>query len=101
MGGTIAFMKAKEVISYNINRLLRERGVTQAELSRAIDKEPLTIHHYTKGIRFPKPDSMDAICDYFKIPLSELFRQKDEVLSPEESLRSLAKSMGFEITKKN
>jgi transcriptional regulator with XRE-family HTH domain len=94
-------MKAKEVMSYNINKLLRERGVSQAELARAINKEPLTIHHYVKGIRFPKPDNIDAICDYFKIPIMELFRQKEEVLTTIEAFRALAKSLGLKIDDKN
>lgn len=94
-------MGAKEVVAYNINRLIEERGVTQADVARAIDKEVQTVHLYTKAKRFPKPENMDAICDFFKVPLTELFKDKDSSISPERALEALAVNMGYEISKKN
>lgn len=94
-------MEARELVVYNLNRLMKKHGVSQAELARAIDREVLTIHHYTKGSRFPKPENMDAICRFFKIPLTELFKEKDVVISSAEAVEVLARSIGYEIKKKN
>lgn len=93
-------MGAKEIVAYNISRLIEERGVSQSELARAIGKEVLSVHLYTKAKRFPKPENMDAICDFFKISLTELFKTKDDVISPDAALKAIAGNMGYEIVKK-
>lgn len=94
-------MGAKEVVAFNINRLIEEHGVSQADLARAIEKEVLTVHLYTKGKRFPRPEQLDAICRFFNIPLTDLFKEIDEKVSPDVALGILAESMGYQINKKS
>lgn len=67
----------KEIMASNIARLIKERGITQAGLARELNLETLTIHHYTTGHRFPKPENIDAICAYFKISYSDLVRHEE------------------------
>ena len=94
-------MNAKELVPYNIKRLIEINGSSQTELAHAIDREILTVHHYTKGLRFPKPENMDAICEFFKIPLTELFREKAAPDPVEKALETLAINLGYEIKKKS
>jgi transcriptional regulator with XRE-family HTH domain len=95
-------MNAKQLVIYNINRLIEENKSSQAELARVMNVETLTVHNYTKGHRFPKPESMDAICRHFKVPITELFKEPlMPEISTEDAIKALAKSLGYEIIKKN
>lgn len=95
-------MSAKRVVASNIIRLIKENNSSQAALASAIGLEPLAIHLYTKEKRFPKPENMDAICEFFKVPLSELFREENkEALTNEEALNGLANNLGYSLIKKS
>ena len=61
-----------KIFSANLNRILSERNIKQAELSRATDIPASTITGYVKGTSLPIPGNVQKIADYFGVPKSTL-----------------------------
>lgn len=65
----------KKTFTDNLNRLLQERGITQAELAAYMEVSNTTISNWVKGYKVPRMDKVDKLCSFFKIKRSELLEQ--------------------------
>lgn len=65
----------KKTFTDNLNRLLRERGITQAELAAYMEVSNTTVNNWVKGYKVPRMDKVDKLCSFFKIKRSELLEQ--------------------------
>ena len=65
----------KKTFTDNLNRLLQERGITQAELAAYMEVSNTTISNWVKGYKVPRMDKVDELCSFFKIKRSELLEQ--------------------------
>ena len=65
----------KKTFTDNLNRLLRERGITQAELATYMEVSNTTVNNWVKGYKVPRMDKVDKLCSFFKIKRSELLEQ--------------------------
>ncbi|WP_315452386.1 helix-turn-helix transcriptional regulator [uncultured Selenomonas sp.] len=65
----------KKTFTDNLNRLLRVRGITQAELATYMEVSNTTVNNWVKGYKVPRMDKVDKLCSFFKIKRSELFEQ--------------------------
>lgn len=55
-----------------LKRLRNERGLTQAELAKALSIGKSTVSMYEVGKREPDFESLEAIADFFNVPMSDL-----------------------------
>ena len=65
----------KKTFTDNLNRLLRIRSITQAELATYMEVSNTTINNWVKGYKVPRMDKVDKLCSFFKIKRSELLEQ--------------------------
>lgn len=63
-----------ENISYHLNRC----GKSQAELAEYMNVSQATVSNWCKGVKLPRMDKIDKICDFFNILRSDLMSEKDE-----------------------
>lgn len=57
----------------DIFRSLRiDKEMTQDELAAVLKTTKQAISHYERGTRYPKPDMLDAISDYFNVDMDYL-----------------------------
>ena len=73
-------MKLKEVFTNNLKFYRKQKGLTQNELTLAIDKSYNYINSVEQGKMMPSFEVIEQICDVLKIQPSQLF---DENASPE------------------
>ncbi len=104
-------MSARSQFSANLNRLLKERGLFAADLEQPTGVSLGTIYNLKKDSRAVSIDHMEAIADYFRIPLSEMIsgpqaakdRQTErliqiiETLSPEQRFELLDFALGLHL----
>lgn len=69
-------MRTKEedaaVISFNLKRLLADKGVTQVDLAKAIGENPTTVNMWIKGRTIPRFPKFAKIADYFGVKVSDI-----------------------------
>ena len=70
--------KQREALKKNLRRLMDERGVTKAQLSRKLGWSYNTIDYWLRGDRVPDKTGIEAICDYFGIFRRGAFRFRNE-----------------------
>ena len=71
----------KKTFTDNLNRLLRERAITQAELATYMEVSNTTVNNWVKGYKVPRMDKVDKLCSFFKIKRSELLEQSPAAAS--------------------
>lgn len=62
------------IVSENLNRLLEERNITQQELAEYIGVTQASVSNWCKGIKMPRMDKIDKICQYLDIERSDLMK---------------------------
>ncbi len=68
----------KTIFSRNLNKQLDMHGITQLELAKAIDVGTSSVSYWCKGIKIPRMDKIDAMCEYFGIKRSDLMEDSLE-----------------------
>lgn len=63
----------KQLLSENLKKLRIEKDVTQKELADYLGVTARTIGYYENGDRFPPPETINRIADYFNVSLDWLF----------------------------
>ena len=71
--------KQREALKKNLRRLMDEKGVTKAQLSRKLGWSYNTIDYWLRGDRVPDKTGIEAICDYFGISDVELLGSEMKV----------------------
>lgn len=68
-----------------------DKGMTQGELAKALKTTKQAVSHYERGARYPKPDMLDAISDYFNVDMDYLTGRSSRTsrLLTDEELRLL------------
>lgn len=61
----------KIMMSQNLNRLMRAKNITTADLGRATNIPYTTINEWVKGKSFPKDDSLEKLTAYFNVDTNE------------------------------
>lgn len=71
------------IIAKNINRFLNARNKTQVDLAEYMGVSQATVSNWCKGIKTPRMDKINKICEFFNCKRSDLMEEKD--LSDEQS----------------
>lgn len=72
------YKSARKILSENLNQLMKERNVTQSELSEAIGVSQSTISNWLKEVKYPRISKIQELADYFNVPKSRITEDKAE-----------------------
>ena len=80
-------------ISNVLTNLRKARGLTQGELSKALNGEiaQTTLSQYELGVRKPKAANLKILADFYGVPVSYLYADPDE--SDEETAYTIVELM--------
>lgn len=62
-------MASKNIIGQRIKTMRLSRGMTQADLAKALDQSQASITMYETGKREPDFETLEALADIFNVPL--------------------------------
>lgn len=83
-----------KIISDNLNRLMEIRGTTQSELAEYMGVSQATISNWCKGVKMPRMDKIDKICDFFHINRSDLMKEHND---PTDGVTNLIHPSAYRI----
>lgn len=66
-----------KIVAKNIKRLAYEKGKTQVEIAKAIGVAQPTVACWMNGIRTPKMDKIDLLCNYFGCDREDIMEEYD------------------------
>ncbi|WP_271436820.1 helix-turn-helix domain-containing protein [Staphylococcus hominis] len=70
------YKSARKILSENLEQLMKEKNVTQMELSEAIGVSQSTISNWLKEIKYPRISKVQELADYFNVPKSRITEDK-------------------------
>lgn len=79
----MAKLNFNKLFADNLNRYLTKSDMTQAELAKLVNVSTASVSNWCKGIKMPRIDKIDKICDIFGCEHSDLMEEKRTALSPE------------------
>jgi len=67
-------MKTKntELFAKNLNRILKEKKISQYKMIQDLDLKKTTVNYWCKGKSFPRYDALKKVADYLDVAISEL-----------------------------
>ncbi|MDD3746978.1 MAG: helix-turn-helix transcriptional regulator [Anaerostipes sp.] len=70
----------KKAFSRNLREYMEVNGKTQADIVKELGFNKATVSTWVNGIKIPRMDKIDILCDYFGISRSDLIenRQKEK-----------------------
>ena len=72
-------MTKKEIFSKNLNAILESLQKTQIEVAKAIGVSQQTFNTWSRGIAIPRMDKIQALADYFHVPMASLIEDTKEL----------------------
>ncbi len=73
-------------IASNIKYLRAQKGLTQSQLAKKLEKTSAAVSDYEKGKSIPPLDVVYRMCEFFEVNIDHLVRtdlQKEDILSKE------------------
>ena len=94
-------MTDREIFRDNLNYYLQLQDKKQKDLADYVGAKTTTVSGWTRGISYPRADSMERIAMFFGVPTSQLVGERSESSDPDHSsdrprtveARSLAKGI--------
>lgn len=90
-----------EIICKNLNYYMKLNDTTQTKLAEYIGVSVATVSNWCKGIKTPRMNKVDKICEFFHIQRSDLLEdkeKKDESFSNSQIMTLAAHFEGDEFT---
>ena len=79
----MSYEEFNKIFSKNLKFYLNEYDMTQAELAKRLNVGTTSVYNWCNGIKTPRMDKVDAMCEIFHCRRSNLMEDKSE--SQEES----------------
>lgn len=79
-------MTEKEIISYNIRRLLNREGMTQTELAKKLGVGRSTVSMWISSNADPRMSKVDAMCEIFHCTRADIFERPTVSVSEIQSI---------------
>lgn len=73
------------IIGKNISKYMDRKGLTQMDVAEYMGCSQTTISNWCKGLKLPRMDKIDKLCELFNVRRSELMEDKE--LSKEQILQ--------------
>ena len=68
-----------KLFAKNLRYYLNKNNMTQAELAKRLNVGTTSVYNWCNGIKSPRMDKVDAMCDIFKCKRSNLIEDKEHV----------------------
>lgn len=81
------------VFSKRLRYYLSKYDITQAELAKKLGVGTTSVYNWCNGIKTPRMDKVDAMCDLFNCKRSDLIEEKDDSESDRYYLNDDARDM--------
>lgn len=78
-------MNNREIFRKNLNDLLLSSGKMQKDLAEYVGAKTTTVSGWTRGISYPRADSMEKIAQFFGVSTSHLVGSSDYFSASEVS----------------
>ena len=65
-----------KIIAENISSLLEKHGKTQMDLATFMNVSQATVSNWCKGLKLPRMDKIDRICDFFHVSRTQLMESQ-------------------------
>lgn len=72
-------LKINRIIAKNLASLLRNKNRTQLELAEYLGVTQATVSNWCNGVKMPRMDKIDKICDFFDVKRSALMSASPEL----------------------
>lgn len=83
---------SKELLAANLQKLLDQKGWSQAELARKLSVNPSQVTNWLKCKTFPRDSQIDALARLFKVPVMRFFADPSDdrsMMTPEAAIEVL------------
>lgn len=77
------------IFSKRVRYYLNKYEITQAELAKKLGVGTTSVYNWCNGIKTPRMDKVDAMCELFNCKRSDLMEDKSETLSDESAIISI------------
>lgn len=67
-----------EIFSTNLMRYLETRNMSQNELAKYLDVSPTSVNNWCRGLKSPRMDKVDKMCELFGINRSDLMNEHSD-----------------------
>jgi len=68
----VSAKEEREILSKNLNRLLKSKGKTQADVVRELGIPEATIRSWFSGEKYPRIQNIQKLADYFNVKRSQI-----------------------------
>ena len=72
------------VFSKRLRYYLSQNNMTQVELAKKLNVGTTSVYNWCNGIKTPRMDKVDAMCDLFKCSRSDLIEEKTPLLTEKD-----------------
>lgn len=77
---------AREVFVTNLNRLMKENNVSQADIVARFGITASTVSDWVTGKKYPRVNRMQQLADLFHVPMSYFMSEHADAPSPDERI---------------
>ena len=76
-------MNPKQIVAYNLQRLLDKKGVTQTQMANHLKYPEMTVSNWMKAKTYPRVDKMQEMADYFGVRRSDIeeIKSKESIMT--------------------
>ncbi|AAX91383.1 XRE family transcriptional regulator [Staphylococcus agnetis] len=71
------YKSARKILSENLEQLMKERNITQVELSEAIGVSQSTVSNWLKESKYPRISKIQELANYFNVPKSRITEENN------------------------
>lgn len=71
------------IFANNLNRYLKENDKTQLDLAKYIGASPSAVSAWCRGLKTPRMDKVDSMCEFFHCRRSDLMEDNTEITENE------------------
>lgn len=70
---------ARQIFESNLRRIMRERGIAQADLVTKLNVTASTVSDWVNGKKYPRVDTMQRIADALGVEMDDLTSEKPKI----------------------
>lgn len=65
-------MNEREIFVHNLNKIMRQRNITQSDIVAEFNCSSATVSDWVKGKKYPRIDRMERLADFLGVRISDL-----------------------------
>lgn len=76
----------REIFAANLSFYIERSGKTQKKIAEELNEPTSTLNNWVTGKKFPRPDKLEKLANYFGIPKRDLIEDKTKKLVTDDEL---------------